>query len=115
MKFKCVGIALLGLSSSLAFAQGSGSTGGAAPNDEFKVTRSFEGKITQLKLEDDLIVVEEKNGEHQSFHLTDQTKIASAKSKADTSLKVNALKPGERVKVVFRPSDSSAVKVSILD
>jgi hypothetical protein len=116
MRFKYVGIALLlALSSSLSFAQGSGSTEGTAPNSDFKVTRSSEGKIAQVKPEDKLLVVEEKNGEHQSFHLTDQTKIASAKNKSDTSLKVSALKPGERVKVIFRPSDSSAVQVSILE
>lgn len=107
----------MSLTASLAFAQGSGSTAGnAASSDDFKVTRSVEGKIAQVTVKDNLFVVEDKTGDCHSFHFTDETKIASAKSDTDkTSSKVSDLKAGKKVKVVFRASDSQAVRVKLLD
>lgn len=117
MKFMYVAIAVLFLAGPIAYAQGSGSADeNAASSDSFQVTRSFEGKITQFKVDDHLVIVQAKEGERHSFHLTDETEITSLKDEVSSEpLKVSALKPGERVKVVFRPSDMYATKVRILN
>jgi hypothetical protein len=117
MKLMKIAVVVIVLAGSLAFAQGSGSTGGSADSrDEFKVTRSLEGKVTQVKAEDNVIVIQDNNGERHNFHFTDQTEITSSKNETGSkSLKVSALKAGEKVKVVFRASDSHAVKLRLLD
>ncbi len=117
MKFMYIAVVVIVLAGSLAFAQGSGSTGGSAvSSDDFRVTRSLEGKVTQVKAEDNVIVVEDKKGERHSFHFSDQTKITSSKNETSgKSLKVSALKPGGRVKVVYKASDLHAVTLRVLD
>lgn len=117
MKLMNIAVVVIVLAGSLAFAQGSGSTGGsAASSDDFKVTHSLEGKVTQVKAEDNVVVVEDKKGERHNFHVSDQTEITSLKNEnKGKSLNVSALKPGERVKVVFRTSDSHALKLRLLD
>src|SRR5260370_35913113 len=117
MKLMNIAVVVVVLAGSPAFAQGSGSTGGsAASSDDFKVTRSLEGKVTQVKADDNVIVVEDKKGERHSFHFSDRTEITSSKNATRRkSLKLSALKPGEKVKVVFRPSDSQAVKLRLLE
>lgn len=117
MKFMYIAIVVLALTAPMAFAQGSGSSDeNPASSDDFHVTRSFEGKVLQVKMENSVIVIENKDGERHDFHFTDQTEITSSKgSSGSESLKVSALKPGKRVKVVFRPSDMYADRVRILD
>lgn len=117
MKFMNIAVVVIVLAGPLAFAQGSGSTGGsAASSDDFKVTRSLEGKVTQVKAEDNVIVVEDKKGERHNFHFSDQTEITSSKNEAKSkSLNVSALKPGDKIKVVFRAADSRALKLRLLD
>ncbi len=124
MKWKSLAVSAILASSVVAFAQGSGSTapqgsestGNVASADDFRVTRSFEGKITEIKTKDKVLVIEGKNGRRQSLHFDDETKIASVKERpSDSSAKLAALKPGERVKAVFRPSDSHAVEIKLLD
>jgi hypothetical protein len=124
MKWKFFALSAILASSVLAFAQGSGST---APQrseptrnvvwaDDFRVTRSFEGKISELKTEDKVVVIEGKNGRRQSLHFSDDTKIRFAKKRSsDSSVKLTDMKPGERVKAVFRPSDSHAVEIKLMD
>ncbi len=108
--------------SSLAFAQGSGSTGGSvapkgsiASTDDFKVTRSLEGKIAEIKSDEKLVVIENKKGERYNLKFTDETKIASLKTgDGGAALKWADLKAGQNVKAVFRPSDSHAVALKVL-
>jgi hypothetical protein len=124
MKWKSFAVFAIFASSVLAFAQGSGSTApersestsNVASADDFRVTRSFEGKITEVKPKDKVVVIEGKNGRRQSLHFSDDTKIGSVKKRSsDSSVKLADLKPGERVKAVFRPSDSHAVEIKLLD
>ncbi len=117
MKCMTIAVVLVVLAGSPAFAQGSGSAeGSAASSDDFKVTRSLEGKVTEVKAKDNVIVVEDKKGERHNFHFSDQTEITSSKSEnKGKSLNVSALKPGERVRVVFKTSDLHAVKLRLLD
>jgi len=117
MKLMHLAVTVILLTGPVAFAQGSGSTeGNAASSDNFQVTRSFEGKVMQVKIEDSVIVVKNKEGEHHDFHFTGQTEIASSKNETGGEpLKASALKPGERVKVVFRPSDMHAVRLRVLN
>lgn len=124
MKWKSFAVSAILASSVLAFAQGSGSTapqrsestGNDASADDFRVTRSFEGKITEIKTEDKVVVIEGKNGRRQTLHFGDETKIASVKKRpAAPVVKLADLKPGQRVKAVFTPSDSHAVEIKLLD
>jgi hypothetical protein len=117
MKLINVAVVVIVLAGSLAVAQGSGSEGeNSASSDDFKVTRSLEGKITQIAIKENRIVIEDKNGEPHNFHFSDQTEITSSKNESKgRSFNVSALKPGEKVKVVFRASDSHAVKLRLLN
>jgi hypothetical protein len=124
MKWKSFAVFAIFASSVVALAQGSGSTAperskstsNVASADDFRVTRSFEGKITEVKPKDKVVVIQGKNGRRQSLHFSDDTKIAAVKKRSsDLSVKLADLKPGERVKAVFRPSDSHAVEIILLD
>lgn len=116
MKFVYIAIAMLLLARPAAFAQGSGSgEESAGSSDSFQVTRSFEGTVTQVRADDHVLVVEVKEGERHSFHLSDETEITSLKDQTDELRKVSDLKPGQRVKVVFKPSDMYITKLRILN
>lgn len=117
MKFVYIAIAVMLLAGPATFAQGSGSDeGSAASSDSFQVTRSLEGKVTQIKADDRVVVVEVKEGERHSFHMSDETEITSFKDGADSEpLKVSALKLGQRVKIVFKPEDMYVTKLRILN
>ena len=113
MRLKSIVLAGVVLIGSAAFAQGSGST---TNSSDFKVTRTLEGKIAQVKVEDSVIVIEDQKGETHTFNFSNQTEVASSKGeKKSKSFKISSLKPGEKVKVVFRASDSHAVKLKLLD
>ena len=124
MKWKSFAVSAILASSVLAFAQGSGttapqrseSTANVASADDFRVTRSFEGKITEIKTEDKVVVIEGKNGRRQTLHFSDETKIASVKKRPSApAVKLADLKPGQRVKAVFTPSDSHTVEIKLLN
>lgn len=117
MKFVYMAIAVLFVAGPIAYAQGSGSADeNVASGDTYQVTRSFEGKITRIKLEDRMVVVQASEGERHSFHLSDDTEITSSKDETDSELlKVTALKPGDRVKIIFTPSDMYVTKLRILN
>lgn len=117
MKYMLVAVLALVFAGPVAFAQGSGSDeGNVASNDTFQVTRSFEGKVMQMKLEDHALVVADRDGEHHTFHLDKETAITSSKEPVDSEiLDARDVKPGQRVKIVFRPSDMYAVKLRVLN
>jgi hypothetical protein len=117
MKFLNIAVVVIVLASPLTFAQGSGSTSGsAASSDDFKVTRSLEGKVTQVKAGDNVIVIEDKKGERHNFHFGEQTEITSSRNEAKgKTFNVSTLKPGDKIKIVFRASDSQALKLRLLD
>lgn len=124
MKPKFFAIPAILACSLLAFAQGSGSTapqrsqssGNVASADDFKVTRSVEGKITEIQTKDSLVVIEGKNGHRHSLRVGQDTKIASLKTgTSGPSTKLADLKTGQRIKAVFRPSDSHAVEIKVLE
>lgn len=112
MKFKHLALATILLRSSFTLAQGSGSTS----TNDFKMTRSMEGKIVEIKADDSLVVIEDKQGERHSLLFTTETKIAAAKSgDGGPALKLAELKAGQKVKAVFRSSDSHAVTLKLLN
>lgn len=109
----------------LAMAQGSGSgihppshTEHPLPTNEapFEVTRSFEGKILEIRLDSHVLVVEDKDGKRAGFQVDDQTAFKADKKtelQGRKKLKLEDFEKGQPVKVTFRASDNKVVEVRL--
>lgn len=112
----------------LALAQGSGSerpptvqpptTDSRLPTNstDFEVRRSFAGKISDIRLDSHLLVVEDKDGKRVGFKVDDQTEFKADKKTelaGRKNLKLDDFEKGQTVKVIFLSSDNKVVEVRL--
>ncbi len=117
-------LTLIILLSTLAFAQGSGSSapsGGqpaSLPSSDppFDVTRTVKGTIASLELEERRLVVEDKKGKRVALKLTDETKYKADKKTelADRKdLSARDFKQGQLVRVLYDTKEEAALEVRL--
>jgi hypothetical protein len=82
----------------------------------YLVTRSLEGKIAEIKAEQHLVVIEDKNGKRFEVKLNDKTKFKADK-KTEFAGKKNLLlsdfETGQPVRVTYLASNNMAVELRL--
>ena len=109
-----------------ALAQGSGSTGPAVPNrvgnygdnpqPPFLVTGALEGKVAEIRSDQRLIIIEDKNGKRLQFRLDEKTKFRADKrteyaGKKDLGL--GDFELGQPVRVTYIASNNIATELRL--
>jgi hypothetical protein len=117
--------------SGAAFAQGSGGVrpaGGAAPQDvagvrgnasstAFVANDDMKGKITAIDAAANFVTVEDKKGKAFTFKIAGESKLKADKWSElgeKKKLALSDFQVGQKVKVVYRESDSMAMELKLL-
>ena len=105
-----------------ALAQGSGT--GAAPNGTidspehpFLVTRTFEGKVAEIRSDQHLIIVEDRSAKRLQFKLDEKTKFLADKNTEYASKKdlgLGDLEVGQPVRVIYIASNNIVTALRLL-
>lgn len=105
--------------STLAFAQGSGSTGGGrtpTASRSYSVTRSIEAKIVSIDAERSLVAVELDNGERYQLTVHEKTKYKADKKtslRGKKKLSLADFEPGQTIKVKYRADSGQVTEVRL--
>jgi hypothetical protein len=105
------------IASTLALAQGSGSSGGAtSASRSYSVTRTLDAKILSIDTERNLVSIELDNGERYQLAVHEKTKYkadkkTSLRGKKDLSL--SDFEPGQTVKVKYRADSGQVTEVRL--
>ncbi len=109
-----------------ALAQGSGSTGLAVPNRvgnypdnpqrPFLVTGALEGKVAEIRSDQHLIIIEDKNGKRLQFRLDEKTKFRADKRTeyaGKKDLGPGDFELGQPVRVTYIASNNIATELRL--
>jgi hypothetical protein len=120
---KMIALLIVFVSPSLTLAQGSGSEPHRQPqpngNDNtapFEVTRSFVGRILEIRADSHTLVVEDKNGKRVGFSVDEHTEFKAEKKTelaGRKKLKLDDFEKDQLVKVTVRASDSKVIEVRL--